>query len=253
MSSYRLLGQFPQYFLADGTVNAGGSISFYETDLTTPKTTYSDDGLTTPNPQPVLLDSAGRPVNDIWGSGSYGAVIVDALGANPRTFNNIQSGVSDAATIPTLVANDFLTNDGSNLLWDTVLQVPDPTGFGTGANIQTDGTTVFWAAGQTITPGSGSLQVGTVLMQTGTGSVPSSGATTASQGITFPTPFSALWHVEASVNNSWNLTAVGYIPAVTVNGRSVTGFTVGLDTNGADNGTPIVNATPFSWFAIGLA
>ena len=253
MSAYRPLGTFPQYFLADGTVNNGGLINFYETDLTTRKDTYSDDGLTTPNANPVVLDSAGRPTSDIWGSLAYGVVITDSLGANPRTLNNIQPDSGAGANIPSLVSGDFLTNDGSNLLWESILQLPDPTGFGANATVQTDGTTVFWAAGQTIEPGSNSLQIGTVLIQAGTGSVPSSGATTASQGVTFPTAFSALWHVEASINNSWNLTAVGYIPNFTVNGRSVNGFTLGLDTNGADSGTPIINATPFSWFAIGLA
>ena len=46
MASFRPLGQFVQYFLADGSVNAGGSITFYQTDLTTLKNTYSDPGLT---------------------------------------------------------------------------------------------------------------------------------------------------------------------------------------------------------------
>lgn len=253
MSAYRPLGTFQQYFLDDGTVNAGGLINFYETDLTTRKDTYSDDGLTTPNANPVVLDSAGRPATDIWGSGSYGVVITDSLGANPRTLNNVQSDAGSGTAIPSLVSDAFLTNNGTVLQWSPVLQVPDPTGFGSGNTLGTDGTALFWTAAPTITPGSNSIQLGTVLIQTGTGSVPSSGATTASQSITFPTPFSTLWHAEASINNSWNLTAVGYIPNFTVNGRSVNGFTLGLDTNGADAGTPIINPTPFSWFAIGLA
>ena len=88
MAAYRPLGPFPQFFLADGTVNNGGFIHFYETDLTTQKDTYSDKGLTTPNSNPVQLDSAGRPVSDIWGSNAYGVVITDSLGANPQTRNS---------------------------------------------------------------------------------------------------------------------------------------------------------------------
>ena len=80
MASYRPLGQFNQYFLNSGAVNNGGSITFYETDLTTLKATYSDDGLTIVNSNPVLLDSAGRLSTDVWGSGNYGAVIKDRLG-----------------------------------------------------------------------------------------------------------------------------------------------------------------------------
>ncbi len=46
----------------DGTVNAGGKVTFYVADGTfsTPITTYSDKALTVPNTVPIILDSAGR-------------------------------------------------------------------------------------------------------------------------------------------------------------------------------------------------
>ena len=46
----------------DGTVNAGGKVTFYVADGTfsTPITTYSNKALTTPNSSPIILDSAGR-------------------------------------------------------------------------------------------------------------------------------------------------------------------------------------------------
>lgn len=46
----------------DGTVNAGGKVTFYVADGTfsTPITTYSNKALTTPNSSPIILDSSGR-------------------------------------------------------------------------------------------------------------------------------------------------------------------------------------------------
>lgn len=48
-----------------------GQVYFYTGTVgsTTPKTTYQDIGLTTPNSNPVILDAAGRAL--IWGTGTY--------------------------------------------------------------------------------------------------------------------------------------------------------------------------------------
>lgn len=50
----------PQYLDDNTSALAGGKLYFYVTGTTTPQATYSDSGLTTPNSNPVLLDSAGR-------------------------------------------------------------------------------------------------------------------------------------------------------------------------------------------------
>lgn len=49
-----------QYLSDNVTALAGGKLYFYVSGTTTPQNTYSDSGLTTPNSNPVLLDSAGR-------------------------------------------------------------------------------------------------------------------------------------------------------------------------------------------------
>src|SRR5690606_22439540 len=128
MSTFRILDQAPQYLLPDGKVNAGGSITFYETDLTTPKLTWSDPEQTTPNPNPLPLDAAGRTQYDVWGEGEYGAVMRDAAGVTIWTRNNVRVAGDANQEIPALVAGQFLTNDGSNLQWAPVREVPDPTG-----------------------------------------------------------------------------------------------------------------------------
>jgi len=64
MSAFRILNQAPQY-LPSGKVNAGGSLAFYETDLTTLKDTWSDPDLIVLNSNPVELDAAGRSETNI--------------------------------------------------------------------------------------------------------------------------------------------------------------------------------------------
>lgn len=264
MSSYRLLGQFTQYFLDDGRVNAGGSISFYETDLTTPKTTYSDPDLTTANPNPVPLDAAGRPQNDIWGDGQYGAVLKDKGGVTLETRNHIQSGADAGFVIPALETGKFLTNDGSNLLWDDVGQVPDPSGF-SGDVLYSDGSLSYWGPlpdaptpeSPDIVVGTKSFQAGTTdnankyYTQWGTATAPASGAAQTTQSVTFDEEFSSAPVVVitpyASVQSGGNVvTAMTAAP-------TATGFTATFDVAEGSGASPsITNAVPFCWVAIGI-
>lgn len=261
MSSYRPLGTFPQYFLADGTVNNGGLIHFYQTDLTTPQNTWSDMGLTTLNANPVVLDSSGRPTTDIWGSAAYGVVITDSLGANPRTFNNIQPDVGSGATIPSLVNGDFLTNNGSVLLWQHIAQLPDPTGHA-GQILFTDGTLDYWGAvpapaDPDIAVTAGSFRAGIssntskFLVQMGTDTAPASGANQATRTITFPIPFTTCLHASAQpLTNSQAGGPVVSYPSTAASGVGVT-FVFDI-AEGSPSGAYVVNPVPFTWVAMGF-
>ncbi len=57
-----------QVFTNLGIVGNGYKLFFFDTGTMTPKTTYSNEGLTIQNTNPVVLNSAGRPDVDIWGS-----------------------------------------------------------------------------------------------------------------------------------------------------------------------------------------
>lgn len=261
MSAYRPMGPFPQYFLADGTVNNGGLIHFYQTDLTTPQNTWSDVGLTVLNSNPVVLDASGRPTTDIWGSAAYGVVITDSLGANPRTFNNIQPDVGSGATIPSLVNGDFLTNNGSVLLWQSLKQLPDPTGF-SGDILFTDGTLTYWGAvpapaNPDIAVTAASFQAGIstntskFLVQMGSDTAPASGVFTTSKTITFPIAFTTCIHASAQPVTASNPGGpmVSY-PSAAATG---TGITFVFDVaEGSPTGSDIVNPVPFTWVAMGF-
>jgi len=67
----------PQFFDNNGDPLNAGKVYFYIVATTTPKNTYSDYNLATPNANPVVLDSAGRA--SIYGSGLFRQIVKDSL------------------------------------------------------------------------------------------------------------------------------------------------------------------------------
>lgn len=71
------------YTKDDGTPAASGSIDYYVPSTTTRKNTWRDSGKTQLNPNPVLLDAAGRPDSNgagTYGDGIYRQILKDADG-----------------------------------------------------------------------------------------------------------------------------------------------------------------------------
>lgn len=269
MSSFRILNQAPQYLLADGSVNAGGSLTFYETDLTTPKNTWSDEAMTTLNSNPVVMDAAGRTLTDVWGDGEYGVVMKTAAGVTIWTRNNVKQSADAGATIPALQDGEYLTNDGSNLLWQPILQVPDPTGH-SGQVLYSDGSLSYWAAlPATPDPPDPEIEVTATtfragissdntkyFMLSGTGTAPNTGTKFSSVAVAFSPAFDALWNVLITVTTS-STTPTAYLPT-----HSVTGWTFGNASSGVtvnfnipdddSNANFKFNSTiPFAWTAFG--
>ncbi len=265
--TFRLLDQAPQYLLPDGTLNAGGSLTFYETDLTTLQNTWSDPDQNTLNPNPVPLDAAGRAQYDIWLDGEYGVVLKDADGVTIWTRNNVNNGSEAGAVIPALVTGQFLTNDGSNLLWQPILQVPDPTGL---ANyvLTSDGTgTPIWQQIEEpeppedpdITVGDNSFIAGLVADPTkwavewGTATVPASGSHASSVAITFAEPFNDTPVIIPSIAQA-SICAAGSNGGASYSGASSNGFTLNINVNDDDDRSQfnITSPVAVSWVAIGL-
>lgn len=82
-----------QFFDNNGDPLAGGKVYTYEAGTTTPKTTWSDAAETTPNANPIILDSGGRAT--IYWSGSY-KVVVHA------SDDTLVTSVDDVAPLDTL-------------------------------------------------------------------------------------------------------------------------------------------------------
>lgn len=88
-----------QTFDANGDPLTGGQIETYINGSSTPLATFTDDSGSTPQSNPIILNSLGYPtLGPIWltGGQSYKFVIKDALGVTLRTIDDI-SGVNDAS------------------------------------------------------------------------------------------------------------------------------------------------------------
>lgn len=254
--SFRILNQAPQYLLPDGRVNAGGSLTFYETDLTTLKDTWSDEALSTLNSNPVQLNASGQTNTDVWGNGEYGVVCKDALGTILWTRNNVRDVANPGSSIPPLVSGQFLTNDGSVMSWAPVLQVPDPTG-STGYVLSNDGINPTWIPQPTIPDlpvenFSNRVKIGTLLIQWGSSSAPASGSRQTGASVTFANAFSDTPYYVGVTPSNYSHTAGGQIGVPAVHSKSATGFSVHFDTDdfGQTNAS-FIAAEPFDWVAFG--
>jgi len=252
--SFRILNQAPQYLLADGNVNAGGSLTFYATDLTTPKNTWSNAAKTVLNPNPVVLDAAGRSNTDIWGDGEYGVVCKDALGVVQWTRNNVRDASGSSTTIPALQTGKFLTNDGAVLQWETVVQVPDMTGE-SGNILSNDGANPTWIpmpAGPNIGIDGSKMRIGDFLIQWGSSSAPASGQFSTSKLVTFPVAFNgAPFYVNACVTVA--RATQSSLVALSATGSTATSTTfnfVSADSK-ENNSDKIISPIPFDWIAFG--
>lgn len=256
MAAYRILGQFRQFFLDDGLVNAGGSIAFYENDLVTPKTTYSDKALTIANPNPVPLAADGRLAVDCWGDGDYGAALRDGDGVVLETLNFIQSGESTGLAIPPLSANKFLTNDGSIMSWQSIIQVPDPTGMD-GYVLYNDGVGPYWAALPAVTvpdatSGQGFIKVGDYMHQWGIATMPASSAQDASVSFSLPIAFVESPVATVSIAKNAAVVSAGFIGVLGFT-ASTSAMTIAWSVNLDDQqpGYRLTTAFPVHWHASG--
>lgn len=150
-------GAGQQFFDNNGNVLAGGMLYTYAAGTTNPLVTYSDNAGTTPNSNPVLLDSAGRPEEEIWlaYSTAYKIVLKDSDGLTIYTWDNVTNDYTFPAILP-ITSGQNLTNLNASQLtsgtfsWDRAPFVPEeaakkgqPNGYagldGSGALQQTPG------------------------------------------------------------------------------------------------------------------
>lgn len=89
-----VFGAGAQVFDNQGNVLSGGKIYVYTAGTTTPETTWSDLGLTTPNTNPLVLQSSGRLATEVWFSATvvYKFVLKDSNNNVLGTWDNI-SGI----------------------------------------------------------------------------------------------------------------------------------------------------------------
>ena len=132
-----------QCFAADGTPLVGGKLYSYAAGTTTPLATYTNYGGSTPNSNPVILDSRGEA--SVWlSASSYKLKLTDATGVEIWTVDNVVgfpaisasditgvlpitkggTGQTTAAAalnaLATVGTKDYvLTGSGTNAIWQS--------------------------------------------------------------------------------------------------------------------------------------
>ena len=81
----------------NGDPYAGARLHFYETGTSTPLDTYSDEALSTANPNPVAADANGRFGAIFLKPQSYKAVLKDSSGATIWTQDPVNGAMHDLA------------------------------------------------------------------------------------------------------------------------------------------------------------
>ena len=105
-----------QYFDNNGVPLAGGLIYTYQAGTSTPLATYTDNGGTVANANPIVLDSAGRVPYEIWmfTGYSYKFVIQSATATSIQTLDNLYPILQNAPTsAPAIPSGGIILWSGS--------------------------------------------------------------------------------------------------------------------------------------------
>lgn len=95
-----------QFFDDNGVILSGGMLYSYLAGTTGPATTYTSSAGTIPNTNPIVLDAAGRPPNEIWldPNISYKFVLKTATGVSIWTKDDIYA-IQSSGPLNTFIAN----------------------------------------------------------------------------------------------------------------------------------------------------
>jgi len=127
MSSFLspVFGAGAQLFTNAGIPLAGGKIYTYLAGTTTLAATYVDNTQGTINANPIILDSSGRPPQEVWLQGglTYKFVVTDSAGTPVGyTYDNV-GGVNDA-TYPQQSTSEWFTGSTPTYVSATSFTVP---------------------------------------------------------------------------------------------------------------------------------
>ena len=106
-----------QVFDSVGDPLSGGKIHTYDAGTADAKTTYSDAALTSPQTNPIVLNSRGEPTNPIWFSGTAKIIVTDSADVEIYSFDNVRGiGGMDEGTDYTITGNFTFSGDTTGAL-----------------------------------------------------------------------------------------------------------------------------------------
>lgn len=263
--SYRFTDPNPVLFGLLGVASAAnGTLQFYDKGTTTPKATYSDEELTTPNANPVELDASGRAETEIWLDGEYSVVLRDE-DATVVWTRDVVPEVSPTTSLPdpTTLPGGTVQSNGTGYELVEVMALPDPTdsaeytvvvnSTGTGYTLVAPEDPV--TPDEPVTNTSTSVRIGTALLQWGSGTVAAApSAKTNAVNITFPTAFTGTPYAVIPVNKTpGGSTSSGACAVLVASAYSTTGCTITANIPDDDSNAnwKLGNSTNFDYIAIG--
>ncbi len=110
------VGNGQQFFDNNGLPLAGGLLYTYQAGSSTPLTTYTTVNGTTPNSNPIILDSAGRTPQEVWMQTgySYKFVLQTSAGVTLQTLDNLYPILQTAPVVtPSLPTGAIILWSGS--------------------------------------------------------------------------------------------------------------------------------------------
>lgn len=255
----------PIFFNNDGTVCASGTLYYYEPNSLVAKDVYSDADLSTSLGATVELEPTGRTPTMIFLDGDYTCQLKNEDGDLQWTADNINVQGAEATTLPDPSSgeeDDVLSTDGINWLLRAIREVPDFTGQ-SGKYLSTDGDILQWVALAVysatnlpggITQGSTSFQIGKLLVQTGTATLPTAAGNAATVAVTFGTAYATFIGLIPVVATSSGSTSQGGTPILSYSGNT-TGATIrgyAGDEHEAAPNWHLSSTTPIFYVAFGL-
>jgi hypothetical protein len=103
----RLILPYQSVYDLNGHPLPGAQMYFYESGTVTPKDTYSDEALTTPNANPVIADSQGQ-FGDIFLSGAYSVKLDDANDVTQPDYPAEIEAAADSSSTVLLTGNQTI-------------------------------------------------------------------------------------------------------------------------------------------------
>ena len=225
-----------QFFDNNGTILSGGKLYTYSAGSTSPLTTYTSSTATALNPNPIILDSAGRVPAEVWVNSSSIAkfVLKDSSDVLIGTWDNI----------PSLVSSLNLTGTNNGIVYFNSVGT-----FSSGTNLTFDGTNLGVAGAATI--GSNLNVAGPSALTgnvTASGALSVTGATTLSGALTtygtatFGGTLSVAGNVTGTLNVTGTMTTSGTTTLAT--GSTLTASPASTDSSTKIATTAFVKSNP---------
>jgi hypothetical protein len=259
------LGNGFQFLTTTGLPLSGGQIYTYQAGSSTPLTTYSDNGGTVPNANPIVLGVDGRPQTEIWLTPgfNYKFILTDSSNNIIQSYDNLYGILQTAPVVSNTVPSGLIA------IWSgSVGSIPSGWVLCNGQNGTPDLRNSFvLGAGNTYAVGAtGGSTDAIVPSHNHTFSVSSTGSGITSSGnaaISDPGHFHASGWSSGGGGSSAYLKAQNASPEVNVTNTStaVTGITDSGHTHGfsvstsgsgttATSGTSVTNANMPPYYAL---